>query len=79
MPRPSVNRAVAIHSPIGATVRLYTLPAGLFMLAVAASPNVDKADCANLANHRTAAVAKITEAHQALLAAHRIIEEAIQS
>jgi hypothetical protein len=62
MPRPSVNRAVAHHNPIGAPVRLYTLPAGLFMLAVAASPNVEKADCANIASRHTAAIAKVTDA-----------------
>jgi hypothetical protein len=35
------------------------------MLAVAATPNVDKADCGNAGNRRTAAIAKVTEALQA--------------
>ncbi|MBV9829258.1 MAG: hypothetical protein JO001_26875 [Alphaproteobacteria bacterium] len=41
---------------------MYTITAGLVALALAAAPDVDKADCGNLTNHRTAAVSKVMEA-----------------
>jgi hypothetical protein len=42
--------------------RFYSLPAGILVLALLAAPNVDRADCGNLADRHAAAVAKVIDA-----------------
>jgi hypothetical protein len=62
MTKPTVNRA--LHPPllVGATSRLHSLHAGLLVLALLATPDVDKADCSSIVNHRTIAVTKVMDA-----------------
>jgi len=64
MPRPSVNRARGdrSHCRPEVTRALHSISAGLLVLSVLTAPNVDRADCGNLANRYTAAVSSVITA-----------------
>jgi hypothetical protein len=65
MPGPSVNRMVPFcPTRAGGKSRLHTLSAGLVALALLVAPDADKADCGNIANRYTAAVARVVDAMQ---------------
>ena len=50
------------RSGAGGKSRLHSLSAGLFALALLVAPNADKAECGNLADRYTAAVAEVVDA-----------------
>jgi hypothetical protein len=70
VPGSSVNRRVSVYVSTasrfnimaGATSRLDSFSAGLIALVLLTAPDVEKADCGNIADRHTAAAAKVIEA-----------------